>query len=73
MQLSWTSQIVPRTVAAEYLPDVRNAPLPLPHSLRDFVFLAARLALPAFGQPVSGSLSLRSVMPPFWVTTNMPP
>ena len=31
-QRSWTSQIVPRTVAELYLPDVRNFPLPLPHS-----------------------------------------
>ena len=31
-QRSSTSQIVPRTVAALYLPSVRNLPLPLPHS-----------------------------------------
>jgi hypothetical protein len=32
-QRSWVSQIVPRTVAALYLPLVRKRPLPFPHSL----------------------------------------
>ena len=33
-QESWTSQVVPRTVAALYWPRVRKEPEPLPHSLR---------------------------------------
>ena len=59
VQVSWTSQVVPRTVAALYWPLVRNLPLPLPQSLRDFGFFWAALAvlLRAFGQPVSFSLS----------------
>ena len=37
-QRSSTSQIVPRTVAALYLPFVRNLPLPLPHSFPSTAF-----------------------------------
>src|SRR3954454_14428215 len=43
---SCTSHFVPRTVAELYWPRVRNEPDPSPHSLRDFGFLAAALALP---------------------------
>src|SRR5690348_11168288 len=71
-----TSHLVPRTVADEYLPVVRNEPLPSPHSLRDFFFLAAALALPFFGHFASGSTRARSVIglaPRVWVTLKMPP
>ena len=49
-QRSSVSQIVPRTVAALYLPFVRNLPLPLPHSLPStacgpFFFLLTAAAL----------------------------
>src|SRR3954451_2352806 len=48
-QRSSTSQMVPRTVAALYLPSVRNLPFPLPHSLPrtdfgPFFFVAASAA-----------------------------
>ena len=45
VQVSCVSHFVPRTVAALYWPRVRNDPLPSPHSLRDFFFLAAAAAL----------------------------
>ena len=71
-QESSTSQRVPRTVAALYLPVVRKAPLPSPHSLRFFAFLAAALARPFFGHAASGSVSVRLVMPFVCVTLNSP-
>ena len=46
VQLSWTSHLVPRTVAELYEPSVRNLPLPSPHRWRFFFFFAAALALP---------------------------
>ncbi len=56
VQVSVTSHLVPRTVAALYWPRVRNLPLPSPQSLRVFGFLAAALALPFFEQsPASRS------------------
>ena len=61
---------MPRTVAALYLPTVRNAPLPSPHSLRDFGFFAA--ALPRFPHGASGSFNVKFVIPRFWSTRNMP-
>jgi hypothetical protein len=60
-QRSVTTHLVPRTVADEYLPVVRKEPLPSPHSLRVFFFLAAALALPRLGHLASASASLRSV------------
>ena len=42
MQVSWTSHLVPRIVAALYWPRVRNLPLPSPQSLRVFGFVARR-------------------------------
>ena len=63
---------MPRTVAALYLPVVRNAPLPSPHSLRFFAFLAAALARPFFGQAASGSVSLRFVILLVCVTLKRP-
>ena len=73
VQVSCTSHVVPRTVAALYLPAVRNAPLPLPHSLRVLTFLAAALALPeGFLQPVSGSVRVSTVTPPARVSLKMP-
>src|SRR6185503_14913319 len=45
-QESWTSQVVPRTVAALYWPRVRKEPEPLPQSLRVLGFFAAAPALP---------------------------
>ena len=55
VQVSWTSQVVPRTVAALYGPVVRNLPLPLPQSLRDFGFFWAALAA-LFGLRAAGQL-----------------
>ena len=73
VQVSCTSHVVPRTVAALYLPAVRNAPLPLPHSLRVFDLLGGGARLPeGFLQPVSGSVSVRSVSPPARVSLKMP-
>ena len=43
VHVSCTSHWVPRTVAALYLPEVRNAPLPEPQSLRVLTFLPAAL------------------------------
>ncbi len=60
LQRSSTSHFVPTTVAALCLPLVRNLPLPSPHSRR-FFFLAAAIALPAFGQ-LSFSVSVRIVL-----------
>ena len=70
-QESCTSHFVPRTVAALYLPVVRKAPLPSPHSLRVF-FLAAALARPCFGQRASSSTSVRLVIPRDCVTLKIP-
>ena len=72
VQVSVTSHLVPRTVAALYWPRVRNLPLPSPQSLRVFGFLAAALALLAFGQPVSFSDSVSVVIPPDWLSLKMP-
>src|SRR3954471_9420851 len=68
-QESCTSHFVPRTVAALYWPRVRNEPEPSPHSLRVFGFFFAACA-PRHG--ASGSLSVRSVVPPDCVTLKMP-
>ena len=54
-QRSSTSQIVPRTVAALYLPSVRNLPLPLPHSLPRTAFGPFFLSAPAERAPFSGA------------------
>ena len=70
VHVSWTSHLVPRTVAALYLPDVRNAPLPSPHSLRVFFLAAARLRLAALQS--SGSLRVSTVTPPEVLTLNCP-
>src|SRR4051794_40241589 len=64
-QRSSTSQIVPRTVAALYLPSVRNLPLPLPHSLPrtdfgPFFFVAASVADRA---PFNGAHCDRGISP----------
>ena len=57
---------MPRTVAALYLPLVRNLPLPSPHSLRVLGFFgAARAALDGHG--ASCSVSVRVVIPLAWV------
>ena len=69
---SWTSHFVPRTVAALYLPVVRNAPLPSPHSLRVFGFFAAALARPSSGSGASCSTSVRLVIPRDCVTLKIP-
>ena len=62
--MSSTSHLVPTTVAALCLPLVRNLPLPSPHSRR-FFFLAAAIALPAFGQlSFSTSVSVVSGLAP---------
>ena len=61
LQLSSTSHLVPTTVAALCLPFVRNLPLPSPQSRRFFFFLAAAIALPAFGQ-LSFSTNVRTVI-----------
>ena len=53
---------MPRTVAALYLPLVRNLPLPSPQSLRVLGFLAAALAPCAFGQGASFSVSVSVVI-----------
>ena len=66
---SCTSHLVPRTVAALYLPEVRNLPLPSPHSLRVLGLAAAELA---FLHGASVSTSLRSVTPPFCESLKMP-
>ena len=50
---------------------MRNLPLPSPHSLRDFGFFAAALALPRFGQR-NASVSVSVVTPPFWETLKFP-
>ncbi len=69
--VSWTSHLVPRIVAALYLPVVRKLPLPLPQSLRVLGFLAdARALLP---QGASGSTSVSVVIPPDWLTLKIPP
>ena len=57
--------MVPRTVAALYLPSVRNLPLPLPHSfpstdLGPFFFVAASAADRA---PFSGAHCERAISP----------
>src|SRR5262249_8214893 len=65
-QLSWTNHLVPRMVAALYLPVVRNEPLPVPQSLRVFGFLAAAWADLLRGQAASCSVSVRLVIPPTW-------
>src|SRR3954451_22437789 len=62
---SCTSQIVPRTVAALYLPSVRNLPFPLPHSLPrtdfgPFFLVAASVADRA---PFSGAHCERATSP----------
>ena len=74
VHVSWTSHLVPRTVAAEYWPLVLKRPLPSPHSLRVLGFLAAADAedFLAFGQPVSFSVSVSVVRPPAWVILNSP-
>src|SRR5215475_11631107 len=71
VQVSCTSHVVPRTVAALYWPRVRKEPEPLPHSLRDFGFLADASALPPFGH-ASASVSCCSVTPPASLTLKMP-
>ena len=58
VQVSWTSHLVPRTVAAEYWPLVLELPLPSPHSLRVLGFFAAARALPLALAQSSGSLSV---------------
>ena len=64
VHLSSTSHLVPTTVAALCLPLVRNLPLPSPHRRR-FFFLAAAIALPAFGQlSFSTSVSVVSGLAP---------
>jgi len=68
---SVTSHLVPRTVAALYLPLVRNRPLPSPHSRRVFAFAAA---LARRGQ-LSGSVNVSVVSgrePPVWLILNTP-
>src|SRR4051812_6054076 len=65
-QRSSTSQMVPRTVAALYLPSVRNLPLPLPHSLPrtdfgPFFFFLASTA--ADREPFSGAHCERAISP----------
>ncbi len=75
VQLSWTSHLVPRTVAALYWPRVRNLPLPSPQSLRDLGFLDwAALARVFFAglQPVSFSLRRSSVTSPTLWIVKMP-
>src|SRR3954465_2139019 len=71
---SWTSHLVPRTVAALYWPRVRKAPEPSPHSCRVlgffFFFFAAAADAPRFGQPASAWLSVRSVVAFVWVILN---
>src|SRR5262249_8559396 len=74
VHVSWTSQIVPRTVAELKCPRVRKLPEPSPQSLRVLGFLAAADALPADGQ-LSASTSVRSVIglaPVVCVTLKMP-
>ena len=76
VQRSWTSHLVPTTVAALCLPFVRNRPLPLPHRRRFFFFFAAAFACLLALQPVSFSTSRRTVigLSPFvWLSLKMPP
>ena len=68
---SWTSHFVPRTVAALYLPLVRNLPLPSPQSLRVLGFLAAARAFRASGRRELLGQRQR-VIPPDWETLKMP-
>ena len=64
---------MPRTVAALYLPSVRNLPLPVAPQLAGLGLAgAAALACSSFGQAASVSISVRVVMPPFCVTLKMP-
>src|SRR3954471_11480593 len=65
-QVSWTSHLVPRTVAELKEPLVRNLPLPSPHSRRFFFFFLATLALPAALQlSFSTSVSVVIGLEPF--------
>ena len=66
---------MPRTVAAAYLPSVRNVPFPLPHSFRVFFFAAAVTAdFLAFGQLSSSvNVSVVNGFDPFvWLILNSP-
>ena len=56
MHVSWTSHLVPTTVAALCLPFVVKRPLPSPHSRRFLTFFLAIDALPLALQPVSFSV-----------------
>ena len=71
VQVSWTSHLVPRTVAALYWPRVRNSPLPSPQSLRVLALAAAALAFPS-GSPSSFSDRVSVVTPPDWLSLKMP-
>ena len=71
VQVSVTSHLVPRIVAALYWPSVRNLPLPSPQSLRVFGFAAAARACPCCSRS-SFSDSVSVVMPPDWESLKMP-
>src|SRR6476619_4206875 len=60
---SCTSQMVPRTVAALYLPLVRNLPLPLPHNLPRTAFGPFFLSAAADRAPFSGAHCERAISP----------
>ena len=70
--VSSTSHFVPRTVAAAYLPSVRNLPLPSPHRLALLGLARGRAGLLPFGHAASVSVSVRVVMPFDCVTLKMP-
>jgi hypothetical protein len=62
-QRSWTSQIVPRTVAELYLPLVRKRPLPLPHSLPSTALGPFFLSTVAERAPFGGAHCERAIWP----------